>query len=201
MKEEQEVDEYNPNESEPVIQQRIVNEYITIENGVITGNYITDGKVPEGAIVVKNWLGVVGDPVAYYDSDWNRKTDVELIAEGIQSMPDGYKWNDTKSEIIEMSQIERIQAGIEKIPMGFKIEGGQLVTMTDEERLASGQMTQAEYTEIRRGQILAKMEEVDRKSIRAMRAEMAGRGTEEDRKVLRESEQLIEELRAELSNF
>lgn len=201
MKEEQEVDEYNPNESEPVIQQRIVNEYITIENGVITGNYITDGEVPEGAIVVKNWLGVVGDPVAYYDSDWNRKTDVELIAEGIQSMPDGYKWNDTKSDIIEMSQIERIQAGIEKIPMGFKIEGGQLVTMTDEERLASGQMTQAEYDELRRGRILSELDMIDQKAIRPLRAILAGLGTDDDQERLAELERQAEELRAELSNF
>ena len=201
MKEEQEVDEYNPNESEPVIQQRIVNEYITIENGVITGNYITDGKVPEGAIVVNNWLGVVGDPVVYYDSDWNRKTDVELITEGIQPMPDGYKWNDTKSDIIEMSQIERIQAGLEKMPQGFKIEGGQLVPMTDEERLASGQMTQAEYDELRRGRILSELDMIDQKAIRPLRAILVGLGTDDDQERLAELERQAEEKRAELDKL
>lgn len=201
MKEEQEVDEYNPNESEPVIQQRVVNEYITIENGVITGNYITDGEVPEGAIVVKNWIGVVGDPVAYYDSDWNRKTDVELIAEGIQPMPDGYKWNDTKSDIIKMSQVERIQAGLEKMPQGFKIEDGQLVPMTDEERLASGQMTQAEYDELRRGRILSELDMIDQKAIRPLRAILVGLGTDDDQERLAELERQAEEKRAELDKL
>lgn len=180
---------------------RVITEYITIENGVITGNYITDGKVPEGAIVVKNWLGVVGDPVAYYDSDWNRKTDVELITEGIQPMPDGYKWNDTKSDIIEMSQKERIQVGLEKMPQGFKIEGGQLVPMTDEERLASGQMTQAEYDELRRGRILSELDMIDQKAIRPLRAILVGLGTDDDQERLAELERQAEELRAELSNF
>lgn len=180
---------------------RVITEYITIENGVITGNYITDGKVPAGAIVVKNWLGVVGDPVAYYDSDWNRKTDIELITEGIQPMPDGYKWNDTKSDIIEMSQIERIQVGLEKMPQGFKIEDGQLVPMTDEERLASGQMTQAEYDELRRGRILSELDMIDQKAIRPLRAILVGLGTDDDQERLAELERQAEELRAELSNF
>lgn len=175
-------------------------EYITIENQIITGHYVGD-SIPTEAIPITDFIGRVGEPVSYYNPDWTRKSDIELIAEGIQSMPDGYKWNDTKSDIIEMSQIERIQAGLEKMPQGFKIEGGQLVPMTDEERLASGQMTQAEYDELRRGRILSELDMIDQKAIRPLRAILVGLGTDDDQDRLAELERQAEELRAELSNF
>lgn len=187
---------------EEIIEQPIIiTEYITVENGIITGNYITDKKLPENAIPVKNFNGIVGEPITYYNEDWTRKSDIELMLKGFKDIPKGYKFNDDKSDIVEMSQVEKIQAGLEELPQGQKIEGGELVPMTDEERLASGQMTQAEYTEICRWQILAELDAIDRKTTRPLRAILAGIGTDEDREKLAELERQAEEKRAELDKL
>lgn len=175
-------------------------EYITVKNGIITGHYCGQ-SLPVGAVEVKDFIGFVGDRTEYYKSDWTRKTDVELVKEGIEPMKDGYKWNEGQTGFVEMSQTERIQAGLEELPQGQKIEGGEVVMMSDEEKLASGQITQAEYTEIRRGQILAELDAIDRKTIRPLRAILAGIGTDDDRERMAELERQAEELRAELDEL
>lgn len=175
-------------------------EYITVKNGIITGHYCSQ-SLPVGAVEVKDFAGVVGDRTDYYNHDWTRKSEVELVKEGLQPMRDGYKWNDDQTGFVEMTQVEKIQAGLEELPQGQKIEGGELVLMTYEERLASGQMTQAEYIEIRRRQILAELDAIDRKTARPLRAILAGIGTDEDREKLAELERQAEELRIEYNIY
>lgn len=175
-------------------------EYITVKNGIITGHYCGQ-SLPVGAVEVKDFAGVVGDRTDYYKSDWTRKNEVELVKEGLQPMKYGYKWNEGQTGFVEMTQVEKIQAGLEEMPQRQKIEGGELVPMTDEERLASGQITQAEYIEIHRGQILEEFDAIDRKTTRPLRAILAGIGTDEDREKLAELERQAEEKRAELDKL
>lgn len=186
---------------ETVEHPRVITEYITIKDGIITGNYITDGKLPEGAISVKDFAGVVGDKVEYYKNDWTRKTDVELVKEGIEPMKDGYKWNSDQTGFVEMSQAEKIQAGLEELPQGKKIEGGQLVSMTDEEKLADGQLSQEEYNNIQRQKIMKELDEIDRKTIRPLRAILSGLGTKEDKDFLAELETQAKAKREELEKL
>lgn len=185
---------------ETVEHPRVITEYITIKDGIITGNYITDGKLPKGAIAV-NFDGVVGDKVDYYKSDWTRKTEVELVKEGLQPMKDGYKWNSDQTGFVEMSQAEKIQAGLEELPQGQKIEGGELVTMTDEEKLAEGQLSQEEYKNIQRQKIQSELDEIDIKTIRPLRAILSGLGTEEDKAMLAELETYAKAKREELEKL
>ena len=85
-------------------------EYITIKDGIITGHYCGQ-SLPVGVVEVKDFAGVVGDRVDYYNHDWTRKTEVELVKEGLQPMKDGYKWNEGQTGFVEMTQVEKIQAG------------------------------------------------------------------------------------------
>lgn len=186
---------------ETVEHPRVITEYITIKDGIITGNYITDGKLPEGAISVKDFAGVVGDKMEYYKNGWTRKTDVELVKEGIEPMKAGYKWNSDQTGFVEMSQAEKIQAGLEELPQGQKIEGGELVTMTDEEKLAEGQLSQEEYKNIQRQKIQSELDEIDIKTIRPLRAILSGLGTEEDKAMLAELETYAKAKREELEKL
>lgn len=119
-------------------------EYITVENNVITGNFCSN-TLPENAIQVENFNGIVGEPLTYYNDDYSRKTDLELYIVGIKTIPTGFKLNDDNSALVEMTQIEKINAGIETIPTGMKLENNKLVSKTMEEKLADNEITQTEY--------------------------------------------------------
>lgn len=59
-------------------------EWITIDNGIITGHFVGD-ELPanKNVVKVKNFNGRTGLPVNYYDDNWNQKKDSQLIQEGI----------------------------------------------------------------------------------------------------------------------
>ena len=90
-------------------------EYITDENHIITGHYAS-ASIPEGAIPVTDFIGRVGEPVSYYNPDWSRKSDIELMLSGLMTIPNGYKL--TNTGLIEMSLKEKIDAGRGTIPTG-----------------------------------------------------------------------------------
>lgn len=217
-------------------------EWITIDNGIVTGHFVGD-KFPETGsfIEVVDFNGITGLPVNFYDKNWKIKpkeqlveegvipipegmklengvlvsmTDIERIKAGIDKLPKGYKIENDKivpmtqferieagievlpegykivdKKIIEMSLVEKIEAGIEKIPIGYKIEEGQILPMNDEERFSSGQITQEEYNKIQYQKLVERLNEIDKKSIRAIRAILAGVGTEEDKKFLKDLEE------------
>lgn len=136
-------------------------EYITIKNGTITGHFCGQ-FLPVGAVEVKDFTGIVGEPVTYYNPDWSRKKNIELIHSGLMSVPKG------------------------KLPM------------TDEAKLADGQITQFEYDQIKQGKIISELNDIDRKSIRSIRAILSGVFTEEDKIFLADMEKKAIELRKEL---
>ena len=144
-------------------------EYITVEKHIITGHYASD-SIPEGAIPVTDFNGIVGEQVSYYNPDWTRKSDIELMLTGLMAIPDGYKINEDKSALQEMTEDEKIIAGIKDLPQGQKIEDGKILPMTDEEKLSAGQLTQEEYDRIQQGKIISELNDIDRKTIRCIRA-------------------------------
>ena len=172
-------------------------EYITVENQVITGHYASD-SIPEGAIPVTDFNGIVGEQVSYYNPDWTRKSDIELMLTGLMAIPDGYKINEEKTALQEMTEDEKIIAGIKDLPQGQKIEDGKILPMTDEEKLSAGQLTQEEYDRIQQGKIISELNDIDRKTIRCIRAILSGVFTEEDKIFLADMEKKAIELRKKL---
>lgn len=126
-------------------------EYLIIEKGKIKGHYC-GSELPKGAIEVKNFSGFVGESVDFYKSDWTRKSENELIKEGLKDIPNGYKWNDDETELVQMTQIEKIESGLEEMPIGYKIENNELVAMTNSEKYKEGLLTKDDYSAIKRGE-------------------------------------------------
>jgi hypothetical protein len=128
-------------------------EFITILNGVVTGNHDGDinadlfGTPYYGHERVPLPAGVNPprqfDRVEFYGDAWQRKSDSQLVAEGLMDMPAGYIFEG--QAIRKMSSDERILAGLDAPPAGQKIVDGVIVPMTMRERLAAGQITQTEY--------------------------------------------------------
>lgn len=177
-------------------------EYIIIENGKIKNHFISSSKnLPTGAVEVKNFYGNVGDPVEYYNKDWTKKSLVELVKEGLKEIPIGFKFNEDSSDFVEMSEIEKYKAGVIEIPLGYKIENDTLVKMTDEELLESGQITLAEYNEVKKQKIISELDYIDKKTTRPLRSILSGTGTDEDKLMLEDLENQANDLRSQLKQL
>lgn len=117
-------------------------EWIVIENNTIT-EHCCGEKAPDNAIIVENFNGFVGDSVTVYDDNWQRKSDHQLIIEGVFPPPTGYKV--LNKELVEMSQVEKIEAGLEKCPENYIVEDGELKYLTESERYKRGLLSTEEY--------------------------------------------------------
>ncbi len=149
-------------------------EYIIVKDGIIIDHLCGD-KLPEGAVAVPdNAPIVVGTPLSHYKSGWVPKTEIELITEGLIEMPEGRTWtDDTHTALRDMTDTEKIIAGLAEIPSGMHVVSGELVPMTDDEQLAAGVIDETAYTERKRSNIISELNELDRKAIRPLRALLA----------------------------
>ena len=126
--------------------------FVTVLNGVITGKHHGDmGAELYGTpyyghekIIVPFEAAIAPmEPVAFYASDWKRKSDCCLIEEGLLPMPSGYVAE--SGELRPMTAEERVLSGLDAPPPGFKAEGGEIVEMPLAEQLAAGQITREEH--------------------------------------------------------
>lgn len=106
-------------------------EFMTVENNIVKGIFC--GNVEEGSITLPaNHEVRVGEPLTFYNDDYTRKSDIELMQEKLIEIPQGYKIeNDT---LVEMTQDEKIIAGIEQLPKYMKILDNKVIPMTEEEK-------------------------------------------------------------------
>ena len=121
-------------------------EVLKIENEKILSHSIVNREPRENEIVVKNWNGTVGEPLTFYNEDYSRKSNIELMELGLIDIPQGYEIKEGKLEEIkiEIQEPEKVE---EELPPQFKKENGEIVPKTMEEMLADGTITQDEYNE------------------------------------------------------
>lgn len=136
-------------------------EYMTVENNIITGiycgyeytepQYDEQGEIikPSEKIIPQNSVELptnhevrVGEPLTFYNKDYTRKSDIELMQENLIPIPQGYKIEN--DNLIEMTYDDKVIAGLEELPRFMKIVGDEVVPMTEEEKLNS--MTEEEKT-------------------------------------------------------
>lgn len=116
-------------------------EYMTINNNIIEAIYCGDVEENENIIILpENHEVRAGEPLTFYNEDYTRKSEVQLMQEKLIEIPQGYKIDDNK--LIEMTYDEKIIAGLERLPNGMKIVGDEIIPMTEEERLQA--MTEEE---------------------------------------------------------
>jgi hypothetical protein len=123
----------------------MIKHFITVSGEIITGQHVGDMDADFSntrfnghkkiEIPKDKWV-IEGDKLVYYDKNWDRISDVELIKNKLKPMPVGFKI--INNELIEMTWEERIIAGLEEVPEGYKIEGDNLIPMTHTERVIAG---------------------------------------------------------------
>ena len=126
-------------------------EYIIIENGRIKAHRCGP-TLPQNAIEVKNFSGIVGENVNFYKADWTRKDDFSLMQEGLVCLPTGMKWNKDKTELIEMSDVEKVESGLATLAQNQVIENGEIRTLSDKELYQKGFITEEAYSKNVRNQ-------------------------------------------------
>ena len=107
-------------------------EYMVINNNIIEAIYCGKADKKENVIILpENHEVRVGDNIAFYNGNWGRKTDVELMQLGLIDIPAGFKLEN--NILIEMTYIEKVIAGIEEMPANMKIEEGKLLQKNQDE--------------------------------------------------------------------
>lgn len=127
-------------------------EYMTVENNIITGIYC--GMAEEGSITLPDNHEIrVGEPLTFYNSDYTRKSDIQLMQEKLIEVPNGYKIENDK--LVEMTYEEKIIAGLEQLPSSMNIVNNTIIEKTEEEKLA-GMTTEekAQYHRQKRDMLL-----------------------------------------------
>lgn len=107
-------------------------EYMVLKNNVVEAIFC--GTAEKGSTTLPaNHEVRVGEPLTFYNEDYTRKSEVQLIQEGLIELPQGYKIEEDK--LVEMTFDEKIIAGIDPLPNGMKIVDNKIIPMTEEERL------------------------------------------------------------------
>lgn len=96
-----------------------------INNNIIEAIYCGKADEKENVIILpENHEVRVGDNIAFYNGNWGRKTDVELMQLGLIDIPAGFKLENNM--LVEMTYIEKVIAGIEEMPANMKMVDGKL---------------------------------------------------------------------------
>jgi hypothetical protein len=161
-------------------------EVIHIENGYITQHLILSGEPREGDIVVENWKGNVGDSADFYNKDWTKKSDEQLVEEHLIEQDIEIKDESEQDIILDTKAIEQ-----------------QVIADTAEQKAETAtiktlpEQVLSPYT--RTDELMIQLQEIDLASVRSIRAILSRTDTEEDHKTLKALEQQAMNLRKELN--
>lgn len=130
-----------------IVKGNIMAEYMVLKNNVVEAIYCGEIKNSENIIILpENHEVRVGENIAFYNDDYTRKSDIELMQLGLIDIPAGFKLENNM--LIEMAYVEKVIAGIKDLPPYYKIENNALVEMAEHEKLEL--MTKAEKEEYHR---------------------------------------------------
>jgi hypothetical protein len=137
-------------------------EYLKIENGIIVEHIA--GEPPDDSYTPINceFWGSVGEPVDWYDENWNRHDDKYLFESGIRQIPEGFKLSDDKTRLIDMDYEEKVIAGILPVPQGHKIKDGMLIGKPIREMYDDGEISTEKYEKFRRDERNRLLAETDK---------------------------------------
>ena len=126
-------------------------ERIEIENNIITKHVI--GKKPkqekEGITYLygKNIQANIGDDIRMYTDlqEGSKKPIAQLVKEGLVSVPEGKKLNEAGTDFEDMSEAEKVAAGLIQLKADEKIEGDYIVKKSKKELYDEGKLSKEEY--------------------------------------------------------
>lgn len=154
-------------------------EYIEIKNNIIIGHYCGDmPKQKDPAIeyrIIENCAANIGDDVRIYSdvAKGIKKPLKQLVEEGRVLVPKGKKLNEAGTDFADMSEAEKVAAGIIQLKPDEKIENGYIVSKTKKELYDEGKLSKEAYNAyIDRQREAAYKQEADPLGMQVLRGEL-----------------------------
>lgn len=154
-------------------------EYIEIKDNIIIGHYcgaMPEKKNPEIEYrIVENCAANIGDDIRIYSdvSAGIKKPLKTLVAENLITIPEGKKLNEAGTDFINMTEAEKVAAGIIQLKPDEKIEDDHIVKKTEKEQYDAGLIGKEEYNAfIDRQRKVAYRQEADPLGMQVLRGEL-----------------------------
>ena len=122
-----------------------------------------------------NFQANIGDDIRMYTDlqAGTKKPLTQLIKEGLVPVPEGKKLNETGTDFVDMSEAEKVTAGLIQLKADEKIEGDYIVRKTEKELYQEGLLSKEEYNVyIDRQREAAYRQEADPLGMQALRGEL-----------------------------
>ena len=122
-----------------------------------------------------NFQANIGDDIRMY-SDIQagiKKPLTQLVKEGLVSVPEGKKLNEAGTDFEDMSEAEKVAAGLIQLKVDEKVEGAYVVKKTEKEQYDAGLISKEEYNAyIDRQREAAYRQEADPLGMQALRGDI-----------------------------
>lgn len=154
-------------------------ERIEIENNIITKHII--GKKPKTEkdgityIYGKNIQANIGDDIRMYSDiqAGTKKPLTQLVKEGLVAVPKGKKLNEAGTDFEDMTEAEKVTAGLIQLKADEKIESDYIVKKNKKELYQEGLISKEEYNAyIDRQREAAYRQEADPLGMQVMRGDI-----------------------------
>ena len=154
-------------------------ERIEIENNIIARHVI--GKKPKTEkdgityFYGKNIQANIGDDIRMYTDlqAGTKKPLTQLVAESLIQVPEGKKLNEAGTDFVDMSEAEKLAAGLIQLKPDEKIEGEHIVKKTEKEQYEAGLISKTAYnTFVDQQRQAAYKQEADPLGMQVMRGEV-----------------------------
>ena len=126
-------------------------EYLEIKDNIIIGHYcgaMPNQKDPEiEYLIIENCVANIGDDIRLYTDlqSGTKKPLTQLVAENLISVPEGKKLNEAGTDFIDMTEVEKVAAGLIQLKPDEKIENGYIVPKTKKELYDERKISKEEY--------------------------------------------------------
>ena len=126
-------------------------EYIEIKDNIIIGHYcgaVPKKKNPEIEYrIIENCAVNIGDDIRMYTDlqAGTKKPLTQLVKEELVPVPEGKKLNEAGTDFVDMTEAEKVAAGIIQLKDDEKIDGDYIVKKTEKEQYDEGLISKEEY--------------------------------------------------------
>ena len=126
-------------------------EYIEIKDNIIIGHYcgaVPKKKNPEIEYrIIENCAVNIGDDIRMYTDlqAGTKKPLTQLVAESLIPLPEGKKLNEAGTDFVDMTEAEKVAAGLIQLKADEKIEGDYIVKKSKKELYDEGRLSKEEY--------------------------------------------------------
>ena len=126
-------------------------EYLEIKDNIIIGHYCGDMPEEKDPVIeyriIENCVANIGDDIRIYSDlqTGTKKPLAQLVKEGFVPVPEGKKLNEAGTDFVDMSEAEKVAAGLIQLKPDEKVEGNYIVKKSKKELYDEGRLSKEEY--------------------------------------------------------